>query len=434
PQPGEQPEGGKAGRGGQGDRIRIRRAERIDRVPELFQPGVGTPEESTPLGGELQAAMAPLEQRTAQGLLERADLPAQRRLGDGQLPSSGGHVHAPAPGHEGSEELERGEAEQAPVRSRSAWEPGRDGPGALSGRPVRGRSMTTSIAEFGREGRPRIPRGWERARSRDVAVPRVEASLSYLARAPGRPVAYLFDPPAGTPRDNAEYDARIPPIRDARLMASSLSVHRNGFELWDAPSAVGNFRDDAEVVDHYYSEAAELALAATGGTEAHVFDHLVRQREAGRPVMTLGARRGSHLAGPAGRAHNDYSEASGARRFGLVLPDRPPGGRFCIVNLWRSIGEVPVLDTPLAFCDARSVEPGDLVPGEIRYPRRGGEIYLLRFGAGQAWSYFSGMERDEVVVFKQYDSDRNQLARFTPHAAFDHPAMPPHGPPRTSIE
>src|SRR5262249_49788561 len=419
---------------GQGDRIRIRGAKRIDRVPQLLQPDVGTPEEAAPLGGELQAAMTPLEEGTAQCLLQRADLPAQCRLGDGKLPRSGGHAHAPAHGDEAAEELERGKAQQAPWHSRSACEHGRDGIGVLSGRPVLTRSMTTSIAEFGREGRPRIPRAWERARSRDVAAPRVEASLSYLARAPGRPVAYLFEPPAGTPRDNAEYDARTTTIRDGRLMASSLSVHQNGFELWDAPSAVADFRDDAEVVDHYYPEVAELALAATGGTEAHVFDHLVRQREAGRPVMTLGARRGSRLAGPAGRAHNDYSEASGARRFGLVLPDRTPGGRFCIVNLWRSIGERPVLDTPLALCDARTVEPGDLVPGEIRYPKRDGEIYLLRFGAGQAWSYFSGMERDEVVVFKQYDSDRNQLARFTPHAAFDHPATPPDAPPRTSIE
>jgi len=294
--------------------------------------------------------------------------------------------------------------------------------------------MTTSIAEFEGEGRLWLRRGWERARSRDVAVPRVQASLSFLARAPGRPVSYLYEPPVGTPRDNAEYEARTVSIADARLMASSLALHRNGFELWDAPSEVDDFRDDAEVVDRYYPEVAELALAATGGTEAHVFDHLVRQREPDRPVMTLGARSGSRLAGPAGHVHNDYSEASGARRFGLVLPGQVPSGRFCIVNVWRSIGEAPVRDTPLALCDARTVDASDLVASEIRYPKRDGEIYLLRHGPEQEWSYVSEMRKDEVVVFKQYDSDRRQPARLTPHAAFDHPASPPDAPPRTSIE
>jgi hypothetical protein len=294
--------------------------------------------------------------------------------------------------------------------------------------------MTTSIAEFGGERRLGLRRGSERAKSRDVAVARVQASLLFLARAPGRPVSYVYEPPKGTPRDNVEYEASTVRIGDARLMASSLGLHRNGFELWDAPSEVGDFRNEAEVIDRYYPEVAELALAATGGTQAHVFDHLLRQREPGRPAMTLGARGGSRLAGPAGRVHNDYSDASGARRFELVLPGQMASGRFCIINVWRSIRETPVLDTPLALCDARTVDASDLVASEIRYPKRDGEIYLVRHSPDQRWSYISEMRKAEVLLFKQYDSDRGQQARFTPHAAFDHPASPPDAPPRTSIE
>ena len=40
--------------------------------------------------------------------------------------------------------------------------------------------------------------------------------------------------------------------------------------------------------------------------------------------------------------------------------------------VWRSIGAGPVLDTPLAVCDARSVRPEDLVTTELRYPDRTG--------------------------------------------------------------
>jgi len=238
----------------------------------------------------------------------------------------------------------------------------------------------------------------------------------------------------GTPLDTADYEPRLVTIRDARVMASSLSVHGNGFELWDAPSAVRDFFQDEEVVERYYPEMAELALAATGGTSAHVFDHLIRRREPGQQTMTLGARRGTQYAGPSGRVHNDYTEASGAKRYGLVLEGQSPRGRYCIVNLWRSIGERPVLDTPLAVCDARTVDPVDLVASEIRYPSRTGEIYLVRHNPAHAWAYFSAMERDEVLVFKQYDSEQESVARFTPHAAFELPNVPTGWPPRQSIE
>jgi hypothetical protein len=42
------------------------------------------------------------------------------------------------------------------------------------------------------------------------------------------------------------------------------------------------------------------------------------------------------------------------------------------------------------------------------------------------------MTRDEVLIFKQFDSAA--AARYTPHAAFEHPLAPPDAPPRVSIE
>jgi hypothetical protein len=280
--------------------------------------------------------------------------------------------------------------------------------------------MDASIAQFSKGERPRTGS--------------VVAPLLYLGHAPERPVSYVGAPPPGVPPDDAQYLPRPVTLRDARTVAASLSVDFSGFELWQAPSTVRDFLDDEEVRRRYYPEVAELALRATEGDEAHVFDHLVRRREAGRPVMTLGARAGTPLAGPAGRVHVDYTEASGARRFGLVLDGWAPRGRFCIVNVWRSIGSTPVLDTPLALCDARSVLPEDLVPSELRYPSRTGEIYLVRYRAEHRWSYFSEMRRDEALVFKQYDSERTEVARFVPHAAFDLPAAPADVPPRQSIE
>jgi hypothetical protein len=265
---------------------------------------------------------------------------------------------------------------------------------------------------------------------------RIRAPVSYLRGSAQVPINYLYEPPTGAPRENCTYELQVIDIDDGRPAVNGLSVDRQGFELRTAPTRVADFFDDAEVRGGYYPEVAELARCVAGATRAYVFDHLVRRREPSRPLMSFGQRsRGAH-AGPAGRVHNDYTEASGRRRLSMVLNDPHSEAavtRFCILTLWRAITPYPVLDTPLAVCDARSVAADDLVASEIRYRDRTGEIYLVTHNPDHRWWYVPHMERDEVLVFKQYDSATG-VARFTPHAAFDHPDAPAGAPPRQSIE
>jgi hypothetical protein len=162
----------------------------------------------------------------------------------------------------------------------------------------------------------------------------------------------------------------------------------------------------------------------------------VRKREPGTPALTFGRRVQGERPSANGRVHNDYTEASGPRRMQAVLENAgmaATAGRFAIVNIWRPI-RGPVLDAPLALCDARTVAGHDLVAGDVHYATRTGEIYLVRHSAHHRWFYFSAMNRAEALVFKQYDSQRRGVARFVPHAAFDHPDAPPDAPPRESIE
>lgn len=215
-----------------------------------------------------------------------------------------------------------------------------------------------------------------------------------------------------------------------------LSVDREGFELREAPTRVDDFFDDAQVTQRYYAEIAELACVVAGATHAYVFDHLVRTREPSRSLGSFGERGRGGRADATGRVHNDYTEASGRRRLSLVLSDPRAEAavrRFSILTLWRSITPYPVLATPLAVCDATSVPSADLVASEIRYRDRTGEIYLVTHRPDHRWWYAPAMERHEVLVFKQYDS-ATDVARFTPHAAFEHPDAPSDAPPRQSIE
>lgn len=267
-------------------------------------------------------------------------------------------------------------------------------------------------------------------------IPSVVTGLGYLKPMSVRPYNYMYEPPNGAPWQNCEYDVRTLRITDARSFSSRPSVHGEGFELWDAPSAVTDFFNEEAIVNVYYHEAAELACAVTGAKQAYVFDHLVRKREPGRPALAFGRHGDGNRPGAAGRIHNDYTEESGRKRLGLVLND--PGTaaeveRYSIVNIWRSI-KGPILDTPLAICDARTVSAADLVSSEVRYPTRTGEIYLVTHSPRHRWSYYSAMDRHEALIFKQYDSQVSGVARYTPHAAFDHPDMPPEAPLRESIE
>ncbi|MFK2918258.1 methyltransferase [Dyella koreensis] len=267
-------------------------------------------------------------------------------------------------------------------------------------------------------------------------MPYVMARLSYLTPTQERPFQYAYPPPEGTPWESGSYEAREVRIADARFLSTRSSVHAEGFELWDAPSTLRDFTDRDAIVRRYYPEAAELACAATGAKYAYVFDHLVRRREADRAELGFGRSAKGGPAAANGRIHNDYTEESGRRRWDLVLgpaAEAMRGARYSIVNIWRSI-KGPVLDTPLAVCDARTVAATDLVSADVHYPKRTGDIYLALHALRHRWSYFSMMDRHEALVFKQYDSQLSGVARFTPHAAFDHPHAPADAPLRESIE
>jgi hypothetical protein len=117
---------------------------------------------------------------------------------------------------------------------------------------------------------------------------------------------------------------------------ASPSIHAEGFELWDAPSAVMDFTDQDAIRSRYYDEAAELAKYITGADHAHIFDHQVRQREAGRPTLTFGRHGDGRRPGAAGRIHNDYTESSGQKRFEILPLDekaRAKAQRFAIVTI-----------------------------------------------------------------------------------------------------
>lgn len=257
----------------------------------------------------------------------------------------------------------------------------------------------------------------------------VEAQVSYITRTPGKPFAYEYDPPPGTPRRSAAYRDHLVQIRNARLLSPAPTLDGRGFALQPHRTRVQDFYDAAEVENVYYPELEQLVKDATGASSVVVFDHTVRGDSASY-------RSDTRIQEPVSRVHNDYTAESALRRVRDVVPagdaERLLQHRIIEVNVWRPI-RGPLRTRPLAVLDATSAQPDDFVACDLIYRDRLGEIYYVAHRAQHEWYYYPDMERDEALLLKGFDTDTSRT-RFGAHAAFKHPQTPADAPPRESIE
>jgi len=261
----------------------------------------------------------------------------------------------------------------------------------------------------------------------------VEAQLNYLRNTGQRPVNYTYEPPPGVPRNSGEVDTRRVTVRNARLAPpAELSLDSSGFQwlphrslLADAPA----YADDARIRDTYYREVEDVLREVTGADRVLVFDHTLRD---GMPD-----RQGGGVREPVLRVHDDQTFDSAPKRVAKHLSADEAewrlNRRFAIVNFWRPIGET-VQRTPLAMCDARSIDEADLMPSDLVYPDWTGETYSFAWNPRHRWFYVPQQRTDEVTLLKIYDSQTDGTARLTAHTAFDDPTTPAGAPARRSIE
>jgi hypothetical protein len=257
----------------------------------------------------------------------------------------------------------------------------------------------------------------------------VQGTLNYIAESPEKPVIYTYEPPPRIPRTTGKSEPHSVLIRNARL-AEHLSLDREGFQLFHYETAVQDFYDRVEVQDIYYPEIEQLLKKATGAEKVVVFDHQVRN-------IQLYKRGEKQARDYASTVHNDYTAKSGPRRvrdhLGAEEAEQRLQHRFAEINVWRAI-RGPVESSPLALCDALSIESKDFVPADLVYRDKVGEVYRFTYNPKHRWFYFPRLERNEAILLKCYDSKEDGRARFSAHTAFDDPNSGPDAPPRESIE
>jgi hypothetical protein len=259
----------------------------------------------------------------------------------------------------------------------------------------------------------------------------VRASIRYLVPGADKPV-YIASRGGADAALNigAEFEDHEVTIHDARRLQPPASLDRQGFTLLAHVTNVENFYALEAVRAAYETEITALVLAASGASGGLVFDHTLRSDS--RDI------RGEHSTRePASVIHNDYSDASAVKRLRDLLPAKEARQRlqhrFAIINVWRSIAG-PVVNSPLACCDAQTIDAADLVASERRAKDRIGELELVSWNPAHRWYYSPQMNRDEALLIKTFDSARDGRARRSIHTAFINPLAPPDAPARESIE
>ncbi len=237
-------------------------------------------------------------------------------------------------------------------------------------------------------------------------------------------------------------------IKDGRS-AQQLSWQENGFQLLNAPSAVSNWDNKAEVARLYYAEMSALAKELTGCAHALVSNHISRNPDEAEvhgdyaPIEFVHSDFTDNYAQLLiERYRNNTTEAAqtlGAA--GLTVEDMVRAKRLLILQFWRNVGPRQ-MDLPLAFCDAQSVPRADM--HSIHVPNyAGGDFAFDTFavtppptGAEHDWYVFPNMSDSEVVAFRTFDSEMASKgeAYWTPHSAFADPCAGDTAPARRSIE
>jgi len=218
-----------------------------------------------------------------------------------------------------------------------------------------------------------------------------------------------------------DHDARV---HNARLADVSFDTH--GFTLVNLTTDV-DFTDKDDFEKRYYPEVCRIVKELTGASHVFAFMGILRGGEDAKG------------GGPALSAHVDFNEAALRLWLGRLAPERAEefaGKRVMNVNVWR--GTKPVETSPLAVCDARSVEKSDFLRVSLGKPEGGFQEGMpaglnMAHNAAHRWFYYPEMQPDEALVFRLFDS-ANADWKMAGHTAIVDPTSKPGAPARESFE
>lgn len=258
----------------------------------------------------------------------------------------------------------------------------------------------------------------------------VRVKLEFVQREPGEGPTYPSAERFGSlPLVDHEVD-----ILNARPILRTLSLDREGFTLIDHRSEHLNDRDPALTIDEYVDEMNAFVRRHFNASWVTNFRHgysppaIVRSPagafggEGTQPVARLAHVDYTAVSLPLVAAISDYEQGFKSRAF----------SRMMLIQTWRAVSPAPQ-DFPLTLCDGSSVAETDLVNATYSRDGRDHKLWLVHYNPRQRWYYFPDLNKDELILFKGYDSE----SKFDPkvlHTGFDNRVARPSANPRMSIE
>ena len=286
--------------------------------------------------------------------------------------------------------------------------------------------------------------------SMNEQVRSVSADISYLA--PGSDINRRFVAP-GVEVNTGTYEKHRMEVLDGRNIAEQFSLDEHGFVIARHKSAVRDFFDSREVDAVYPDEVIWIVRQLTGADRVATRGWMVRTSgdRGKRQRKVVGYTHSGGVQPPASEAHVDFSPEVADRMarqiFAQQFPAEKTYTRFIASSLWRTFSPPPQ-DWPLALCDGStvSIDDGttntliivDAIPdratmlGDWPAEKTTIKAAIFRHNPKHRWWYFSNMQRDEVILLKFHDSDRNSVLRV-PHTAFRDTSFADASP-RESIE
>jgi len=238
-------------------------------------------------------------------------------------------------------------------------------------------------------------------------------------------------------------------ILDGRAGLESRDFDECGFTMRTHSSAVTDWTDQQHIHEVHGPEVLAFAEEFTGCDAAVVYPPILRGPEMAAVTPDYAPIEFVHsdfttdykamITDPK-RSYQQFLEPRLAAH-GMAPADVRGASRLMVLQLWRNTGQVTP-DFPLAVLDPRSIDPDRLRPFLVESYGGVHELQFETYGIASPpadvpdrWYTFPSLEREEVLVFRTYDSARadSGLPFWTPHSAFRDPHAPP-GPPRESTE
>ncbi|KAF4157732.1 hypothetical protein CNMCM6936_003256 [Aspergillus lentulus] len=220
-------------------------------------------------------------------------------------------------------------------------------------------------------------------------------------------------------------------IHDIRGTEDQYNLETHGFQYFhDEVTELDDWTDEQKVTDTLIPKAEELVRKITGAKETITFTHRIRCFSSDEAKL-------ADNRAPAHSVHTDFTVAGALRHLETLVSDPERlkqllSSRVMVVNVWRPLKTVH--RDPLTVCDWRSTNPQDIIPFRLVLPQGWNELSKVQYNKDHRWYYLSNQQRDEPLVFKQFDSGRVEEGGCTlPHSAFEYPSMVDHDP-RQSIE